>query len=222
MIIDNPPAMAEQLFYDTLKQLSRHGACMIVIISGNHDNPTGSPHPVLAREHGIVMAGTPNTVIPVGAYGQNEITQSGPGYIHATIHGEKVNLLLVPFPSEKRLGELYLEHTGKDEENADAYTRRMRHLFSDLSRHFEEDAIRLVMSHLFVLNTDGDGSNAVCNWGALFFPGDNFPKKLTISPLGTFINRRKYQEKTMPVTAALRSIIISGRFPFAIRFCPLH
>ena len=35
----NPPAMAEQLFYDTLKQLSRDGACMTVIISGNHDAP---------------------------------------------------------------------------------------------------------------------------------------------------------------------------------------
>lgn len=182
----NPPAMAEQLFYDTLKQLSRHGACMIVIISGNHDNPDRlTASGPLAKEHGIVMAGTPNTVIPVGAYGQNEITQSGPGYIHATIHGEKVNLLLVPFPSEKRLGELYLEHTGKDEENADAYTRRMRHLFSDLSRHFEEDAIRLVMSHLFVLNTDGDGSErSVQLGGSYLLPGDIFPEEADYIALG--------------------------------------
>ncbi len=35
----NPSAMAEQLFYDTLKQLSRNGSCMTVVISGNHDNP---------------------------------------------------------------------------------------------------------------------------------------------------------------------------------------
>ena len=35
----NPSAMAEQLFYDTLKQLSRNGDCMTVVIAGNHDNP---------------------------------------------------------------------------------------------------------------------------------------------------------------------------------------
>ena len=31
----NPSAMAEQLFYDTLKQLSRNGDCMTVVIAGN-------------------------------------------------------------------------------------------------------------------------------------------------------------------------------------------
>lgn len=60
----NPSAMAEQLFYDTLKQLSRNGDCMTVVIAGNHDNPerlvASGP---LARDHGIVMAGTPNSVI---------------------------------------------------------------------------------------------------------------------------------------------------------------
>ena len=59
----NPSAMAEQLFYDTLKQLSRNGDCMTVGIAGNHDNPerlvASGP---LARDHGIVMAGTPNSV----------------------------------------------------------------------------------------------------------------------------------------------------------------
>ncbi len=194
----NPPAMAEQLFYDTLKQLSRHGACMIVIISGNHDNPDRlTASGPLAREHGIVMVGTPNTVVPVGAYGQNQITESGPGYIHATIHGEKTDLLLVPFPSEKRLGELYLERTGEEEDNACAYTRRMRHLFSGLSRHFREDAIHLVMSHLFVLNTDGDGSErSVQLGGSYLLPGDIFPEQADYIALGHIHKPQKVPGKT--------------------------
>lgn len=86
----NPSAMAEQLFYDTLKQLSRNGDCMTVVIAGNHDNPerlvASGP---LARDHGIVIAGTPNSVITPGMYGKNEITESDAGYIHAIIHGKK-------------------------------------------------------------------------------------------------------------------------------------
>ncbi len=35
----NPPAAAEQLFYSTVKKMSRNGDCMVVVIAGNHDNP---------------------------------------------------------------------------------------------------------------------------------------------------------------------------------------
>ena len=44
-------------------------------------------------------------------YGKNEITESDAGYIHAIIHGEEADILLVPFPSEKRLNEVYLDET---------------------------------------------------------------------------------------------------------------
>ena len=155
----NPPAMAEQLFYDTLKQLSRDGACMTVIISGNHDAPERlTASGPLARDHGIVMAGTPNTIIPTGQYGQNVITESGPGYIHAVIHGEKADLLLVPFPSEKRLAEIYLDETQEDSQKAESYGQRIHTLFAQLSEHFKPDAVHLIISHLFVMNSMEDGS----------------------------------------------------------------
>ena len=66
---------------------------MTVVIAGNHDNPerlvASGP---LARDHGIVMAGTPNSVITPGMYGKNEITESAAGYIHAIIHGEEADI----------------------------------------------------------------------------------------------------------------------------------
>ena len=84
--------MAEQLFYDTLKQLSRNGSCMTVVISGNHDNPDRlTASGPLARDHGIVMSGTPNSIITPGIYGQHEITESAPGYFHAIINNEEVD-----------------------------------------------------------------------------------------------------------------------------------
>lgn len=182
----NPPAMAEQLFYDTLKQLSRNGDCMTVIISGNHDNPDRlTASGPLAKEHGIVMAGTPNTVVPPGQYGQNQITNSGPGYIHAEIHGEKADLLLVPFPSEKRLGELYLDAAGEESQRLKNYEERIRRLFLSLEEQFRPDAIHFVMSHLFVMNSTGDGSErSVQLGGSYLLPSDIFPEDADYIALG--------------------------------------
>ncbi|MDO5146522.1 MAG: exonuclease SbcCD subunit D [Eubacteriales bacterium] len=181
----NPPAAAEQLFYDTLKQLSRGGTCMTVIISGNHDNPDRlTASGPLAREHGIVMAGTPGTVVPTGSYGHNTITDSGPGYVHAVIKGEAADILLVPFPSEKRLGERYL--TGTDEtERGKSYEERMRQLFSDLSSRFTPGSLHLVVSHLFVMDSATDGSErSVQLGGSYLLPGSIFPEKADYIALG--------------------------------------
>ena len=78
----NPPAMAEKLFYNTLKKITDKGKRMVVIISGNHDSPerlmAAAP---LAMEHGILIAGTPKTVIETGTYGKNKVLRSGEGYV---------------------------------------------------------------------------------------------------------------------------------------------
>ena len=104
---------------------------MTVLIAGNHDNPerlvASGP---LARDHGIVMAGTPNSVITPGMYGKNEITERAAGYIHAIIHGEEADILLVPFPSEKRLNEVYLDETEEETKKAASYSEKMSSLLN--------------------------------------------------------------------------------------------
>ena len=192
----NPPAMAEQLFYDTLKQLSRDGACMTVIISGNHDAPERlTASGPLARDHGIVMAGTPNTIIPTGHYGQNVITESGPGYIHAVIHGEKADLLLVPFPSEKRLAEIYLDETQEDSQKAESYGQRIHTLFAQLSEHFKPDAVHLIISHLFVMNSMEDGSERSIQLGGSYLVGSEvFPENADYIALGHVHKPQKVPE----------------------------
>ena len=107
----NPPAKAEQLFYDTLKKISEGGRRLTIVIAGNHDNPerlvSATP---LAMEHGIIMVGTPKTVIPKGQYGSWEVCRSGEGYIRIERKSEQAVVLTVPFPSERRLEEvLYSE-----------------------------------------------------------------------------------------------------------------
>lgn len=182
----NPSAMAEQLFYDTLKQLSRNGECMTVVIAGNHDNPERltAPGP-LARDHGIVMAGTPNSVIQPGKYGKNEVTESDSGYFHAIVNGEPVDILLVPFPSEKRLNEVYLDETDDEEKKAISYGEKMAALFSSLETHFHEGSIHLIASHLFVMNSVEDGSERSIQLGGSYMVGGEiFPETADYIALG--------------------------------------
>lgn len=233
----NPPAAAEQLFYDTLKQLSRQGACMIVIISGNHDNPERlTASGPLAREHGIVMAGTPGTVIPTGNYGNNQITQSAPGYIQAAIGAERADILLVPFPSEKRLGELYL--TGTEEaEQSQSYEQRIRRLFSDLSCHFTPGAHHLVVSHLFVMDSAPDGSErSIQLGGSYLLPGDIFPAGTDYIALGHVHKPQKvpgvrharysgsplhYNQREIPFTNQILSVSLQQGKSCTIKEIPL-
>ena len=78
----NPPARAEKMFYDTLKRLSGNRERLTLVISGNHDNPdrlvAAGP---LARDHGIIMVGTPKTVVSCGEYGNHKVIESGEGFI---------------------------------------------------------------------------------------------------------------------------------------------
>lgn len=182
----NPSAMAEQLFYDTLKQLSRNGDCMTVVLSGNHDNPERlTASGPLARDHGIVMAGTPNCVISPGMYGKHQITESSPGYFHAVINEEEVDMLLVPFPSEKRLNEIYLDETDDELKKAASYGEKMASLFSSLETHFHENSIHLIASHLFVMNSVEDGSERSIQLGGSYMvSGEIFPKTADYIALG--------------------------------------
>lgn len=182
----NPSAMAEQLFYDTLKQLSRNGRCMTVVISGNHDNPDRlTASAPLARDHGIVMVSTPNSIITPGIYGQHEITESAPGYFHAIINNEEVDMLLVPFPSEKRLNEVYLNETDDETQKAASYGEKMSALFSSLKEHFHKDSIHLIASHLFVMDSIEDGSERSIQLGGSYMVGgDIFPETADYIALG--------------------------------------
>ena len=92
----NPPARAEKMFYDTLKRLSGNGERLTLVISGNHDNPdrlvAAGP---LARDHGIIMVGTPKTVVSCGEYGKHKVIESGEGFIEIEMNNEKAVILTV-------------------------------------------------------------------------------------------------------------------------------
>lgn len=182
----NPSAKAEQLFYDALKRISNHGKCCILVIAGNHDSPerlvAATP---LAMEHGIIMVGTPKTIVPCGTYGQHQIVDSGEGYIELLINNEKAMILCVPYPSEKRLNEVLYGEGEEDEQRVDTYGARIEALFTQLESHFREDTINLAVSHLFVFKSEEGGSErSIQLGGSMVVAGSTLPLKAQYIALG--------------------------------------
>ena len=182
----NPPARAEKMFYDTLKQLSRDGERITIVISGNHDSPerlvAAGP---LARDHGIIMVGTPKTVIPCGEYGRNKVIESGEGFIEIEINGERSVILTVPYPSERRLNEVIYNSMDDDEEKAKSYSDRIFELFNNLKVHYKEDTINLAVSHLFAIGSEEGGSERSIQLGGSYIvDGSCFPDEAQYIALG--------------------------------------
>lgn len=178
----NPPARAEKMFYDTLKKLSKNGERLILVIAGNHDNPerlvAAGP---LAMEHGIIMSGTPKTVIQCGEYGQHKVINSGEGFIEVEINNEKAVILTVSYPSEKRLNEVLYGEMDSDEDRVKTYGERIKSLFDSLEKNYRSDTINLVVSHLFAMGSEEGGSERSIQLGeAILLMGHVFQRKLNI------------------------------------------
>lgn len=164
----NPPAAADELFYDALDRLADGGRRAVLVIAGNHDNPdrlcAAAP---LAARHGVMMFGVPtDTARPMGGGGNAtagtvqgvtggdggvRLLASGPSWVELAVRGcdHPVIVLAVPYPSESRLNEILQDNL--DEETLQlAYSDRVGRLFSDLSGRFRPDGVCLAMSHLFL------------------------------------------------------------------------
>lgn len=182
----NPPARAEKMFYSTLKQLSEDGERLILVIAGNHDNSerlvAAGP---LAREHGIIMIGTPKTIIEKGDYGKHKVINSGEGFIEIEINNEKAVILTVPYPSEKRLNEVLYKDMDEEEEKLKSYSDRIHKLFDDLKVNYREDTINLVVSHLFAMKSEEGGSERSIQLGGSYIvDGSCFPEEAQYIALG--------------------------------------
>ncbi len=131
----NPPAMAEQLFYEACARLSEGGR-PFVVIAGNHDQPerVASVSPLVTRQ-GITLVGLPAA---------SAVT------IHTPRTGEIAKIAALPYPSEARLNELLVSE-GNEDDLRQAYSARVGKLMSMLAREFTPKSINLAMSHIYVL-----------------------------------------------------------------------
>ena len=182
----NPPSRAEIMFYDTLKKLSSNGERITLVIAGNHDNPerlvAAGP---LARDHGIIMLGTPKSVADTGEYGRHKVVDSGEGFVEVEINNERAVILTVPYPSEKRLNEVLYDAMDEEEQRVKTYSERIKTLFDTLSQKYRDDTINIAVSHLFAMGSEEAGSERNIQLGGSFIvDGGCFPVNAQYVALG--------------------------------------
>ncbi|MBW7473722.1 exonuclease SbcCD subunit D [Paenibacillus oenotherae] len=132
----NPPAAAEQLFYEALSRLADGGQRTVAVIAGNHDHPERiAASAPLARRSGIHLLGMPS---------------AEPLMIDVARTGEQAIIAALPYPSESRLRELLREETDEAMLRT-AYSERVGRLMKGLGSAFRPDTVNLAMSHIYVL-----------------------------------------------------------------------
>ncbi len=148
----NPPAKAEELYFDALERLSAGGKRGVVVIAGNHDSPDRirAANP-LATRHGISLVGCPGDDLgPGGPEGGVRRVRTGSGWmeIFSSSCGESVFVVTLAYPSEARLNEM-LTGSPDDKKQQAAYSDRVARLVqSGLAQSGDAD-VRLVVGHLF-------------------------------------------------------------------------
>jgi len=149
----NPPAAAEQLFYESVTRLTNHGQRKMMVIAGNHDHPGRLvAASTLASLQGITLVGYPSKQ----AY-------------RFLIPGcdQYLNLAPLAYPSESRLLEL-LEDELEEEALQLKYDQKIAHLFQEMTSSFSPQEINIAMSHLFIAGGDPSDSERPIQVGGAY------------------------------------------------------
>ena len=181
----NPPSKAESLYYRALKRLSRDGQRLIVIISGNHDNPErlGASSP-LARELGILICNLPSNIKKVDKIGNFQVLSTSETHMEILIKGEKLRLGLLPYPSESRLSDSF-EYDYDEGCAQEEYTKRVGRIFEMMDENFDDDGYNIAISHIFVMGgSSSESERPIQLGGGLLVNPKDLPKKADYIALG--------------------------------------
>ena len=192
----NPPAGAETLFYKTICKLADNGHRCVLVIAGNHDNPERlSAITPLAKEQGIIILGYPLSSTTKLKYNGYEIVEAKEGYMKLDIKGEKVCVITLPYPSEKRLNDA-IRGVESEEELQKTYSSKIGDIFRKLEENFEEDSINIAVSHLFVCGGDSsDSERQIQLGGSLVVDKHDLPQKSQYTALGHLHKPQKVSER---------------------------
>ncbi len=151
----NPPTEAIDLFYKTLKRLSKNGERAVIAISGNHDSPDRieAPDP-LARECGIVLAGYPHSVIPGFKLDTGlAVEHTAPGYLRLKPAQceNRLGLLFTPYANEIRM-KRFLGYEDTEQRFRDLLTAFWQRSASEL----RETDVNIMAAHLLIVKSDKD------------------------------------------------------------------
>lgn len=187
---ENPPSYAEKLFYKTVSRLANNGKRCVLIISGNHDNSERlSAVTPLAHEQGIIILADPLSSTEISKYNGFEIVDVKEGCIKLKINDEKIVVITLPYPNEKRLNEVILQNS---EEVQQTYSQKIGAIFTDLESNFEKDSINIAVSHIFVSGGEStDSERPIELGGGLVVEKNDLPTKAQYIALGHLHKQQK-------------------------------
>ena len=181
----NPSAEAEALFYETIEKLSDGGERFVYVIAGNHDNPERLESVIpLASKRGVTILGYPSSRAVEGKFRGFEILEAKEGFTKVEINGEVLNIIGIPYPSEKRLNEAILDF--EDEKSMQkSYSAKVGDIFRNLQENFRDDEINIAVSHIFVVGSEiTDSERRIELGGSLLVEKSDLPEKSQYTALG--------------------------------------
>ena len=183
-----PTAEAQKLVVSTMMRLARHGI-EVVAIAGNHDHgATFDAYRPLMKVGGIHLVGRP--------------LRPEKGGLHtftARSTGEKVNVAVLPFLSQRFAVQAAQIMENTPSENSSAYDQHVREILAVLTAGFSDDAVNLVMAHLTCTGgVMGGGERAAHSIFEYHVPSAVFPVSAHYVALG-HLHRRQSIPAACPV-----------------------
>ncbi|MDW7694628.1 exonuclease subunit SbcD [Flammeovirgaceae bacterium SG7u.111] len=187
----NPATESVELFYKTVKKLSKDGRRPVVAIAGNHDSADRieAPDP-LARECGIILAGYPDSEPhPFKLETGLEVTKSAPGFIELRINETLplLRLILTPYANEARMKQYF-----EDADHEEALRQTIKKQWETAAETYcDEKGVNLLVAHLFMakkgaeLEKEPEDEKQILHiGGAQVIYSDDVPSQIQYTALG--------------------------------------
>ncbi|SMO72836.1 Exodeoxyribonuclease I subunit D [Saccharicrinis carchari] len=202
----NPASEAIELFYRTVKQLTREGTRPVVAISGNHDSPdrieTADP---LARECGIIFLGYPNSkTMPFKLESGLELSKTDEGFVEFNVPTANYPLRIIttPYANEFRLKQA-LNVQDKEADLRDILQNRWAQI---ANKYCDNKGVNILATHLFVVKRgqqaqeESDDERPILHvGGAQVVYADNFPPQVQYVALGHLHRKQIIASDIQPV-----------------------
>lgn len=186
----NPAVEAVDLFYSTLKKLSKNGKRPVIAIAGNHDSPDriDVPNP-LAIECGIIFIGYPNAIVkPIIIEDGFSVIRSDRGFFEIQLPhiSFPLRILATPYANEMRLKQ-YLGSEDRDEQ----LNQVLKDCWATLAKEYcDSNGVNILISHLYMLKRGGeklqepDGEKPIMVGNAEVIYTDCIPPQIQYTALG--------------------------------------
>lgn len=199
-----PSSEAEKLFFDAMKKISNFGERAIVMIPGNHDSAerlVASKN--LAKDFGIIIYEKICEVKETGKYGKFQVERATEGGVILNIGGERIFLYSLPYISEAYLDEEYKnllfqkeKELGEYLESDLTYSQKIgKVLKRGLLEVQNEDIPKIIMAHLFIIGSSGDGDERGVELGGSKGVDINDLPEVDYIALGHIHKPMKYSKK---------------------------